>query len=542
MSKNIVDFSDNEASAESVHSAELDQLNEISELSESQLSDQSVEPVMNIYTGLVLNDDYVLLNKIGSGNNASVWLSYRITLKKYFAIKIQDNECYNDGKREVAIIKKINEWCANNQSKKINCVTMLDFFVYIVDKDTKFVCSVYELYAGSIYMLIHNGVHKYGLPLNVVKKAIKQLLSTLAIIHDELNIIHTDIKPENILIKGQYEIHKIIIDTWKNTKFHDRYEKLTQLGLDPEEFSEELSQLAKSCTEDIRKLGFSCTTNETFCPDDEEDDDGHIYGSDDSYDYDDSNYNSDDIPNEYSCDGEYNNDDEDYDEKENIRNQSVDDTIEQKDNQELVDLDDESVCCYDFNRILNNKQNSKDQDHVIDDSFVYECETALTDFGCSYFYDKRTKDEIQDRRYRAPEILLDFNYGYACDIWSVACLAFELATGFVLFAPDDQPLNRDIHHLYLMEKNLGPLPTSMKKRSIRKKFLFDKKRNYHIKNIEEFQLYPLRDRLVSQFLLSEKDADEFWNFLKCGFVYNPRKRHTAKELLAHSWLKNISID
>lgn len=37
--------------------------------------------------------------------------------------------------------------------------------------------------------------------------------------------------------------------------------------------------------------------------------------------------------------------------------------------------------------------------------------------------------------------------------------------------------------------------------------------------------------------LSKQDIDEFAGFLRPAMQINPRERATAKELLAHSWLK-----
>jgi len=192
-----------------------------------------------------------------------------------------------------------------------------------------------------------------------------------------------------------------------------------------------------------------------------------------------------------------------------------------------------------FFNILNNRPNTTDKREVIDDQYVNKCETALTDFGNSYFYDKRTRNEIQDRRYRAPEVLLDLNYGYLADIWSVACVTFELLTGFVLFDPEETPLNKDIHHLFLMETMLGPMPLKMRRASKRNKFLFDKRKNYHIKNLEKIKQYNVKYRLIEQFLFTEEEASKISDFLLCGLKYDPNERWNAKELLNHPWIKHI---
>lgn len=475
-----------------------------------------------IFPGLILKDIYVLLKKIGYGNNAFVWMTYCISKNIFFAIKIQDYQCYEDGCREVAIIKKINKY---SNDKKINsyCVNMLDFFVYEENENTRFVCSVYELYAGSIHMVLDTGKHKYGLPIPVVKNITKQLLNALVILHGELHIIHTDIKPENILFKGVIDQHLKIMDQFINSNFQQKYDNLIKIFPDKKKFKEEVDALAMDCVKYLCTIDEddNIDNNEEFFPDDNFDDDEFIEGEDD----DDEGNDSDD-------------DDNGFDERNllNTRKQSVDDLIEHLDYLDMHDLDKEGY--YDFEKVLNNRANgtTTDKKEVVNDIYILNCQCALTDFGNAYFYEKRTRNEIQDRKYRAPEIILDFNYGYACDMWSVGCLIFELLTGFSLFMPNNKPLTQDIHHLYLMEKILGPLPVQMKKKSKRSRFLFDRKRNYHIKNVKEFKHIPLKEKLVKQFLFTEQEADEINEFILSLLKYNPTERATAKEALKHKWL------
>ena len=486
-------------------------------LSDESSNDNSEEqmPISDeiIYPGLLLKE-YILLKKIGHGNNACVWMTYHIKTDSYRAIKIQDYQCYHDGCREVAIIKTINKYCTEHDGKNIYCVTMLDYFVYEENEKTKFVCSVYDLYAGSIQMLINQGKHKYGLPISTVKQITKQLLTALVTLHDELKVIHTDIKPENILFKGTITDHLKLIDLFLKSNFKQKYKIIMDIHQnDTKRLTEELEYLALESVKEICKFESQIDDDEEFEPDEED------FSEEDYIDDDDDSYESQDSAELF-----------------NERRQSVDDIIEHLDYKTRHDLETEGE--YDFDSVLNNRINTTDFKEVVDEKYITNCETALTDFGNSYFFDKRTKNEVQDRRYRAPEVVLDFNYKYSCDIWSVSCVVFELLTGFVLFEPIDEPLNKDIHHLFLMEKMLGPIPLKMKRASKRSKFLFDEKRKFHIKNVEEFNPSPLKIRLIKQFLFSEKDANEIYNFLMCGLKYEPTERPSAKNMLKHSWLIN----
>lgn len=51
------------------------------------------------------------------------------------------------------------------------------------------------------------------------------------------------------------------------------------------------------------------------------------------------------------------------------------------------------------------------------------------------FQHKHFTEDIQTRQYRSIEVLIGAGYSTPADIWSTACMAFELATGDYLFEP-----------------------------------------------------------------------------------------------------------
>ncbi|MCL7024176.1 hypothetical protein MKW94_028538, partial [Papaver nudicaule] len=67
------------------------------------------------------------------------------------------------------------------------------------------------------------------------------------------------------------------------------------------------------------------------------------------------------------------------------------------------------------------------------DGIEFRCK--IVDFGNACWVDKPFQDEIQTRQYRAPEVVLGAGFLFSADMWSLACVAFELATGEVMFAP-----------------------------------------------------------------------------------------------------------
>ncbi|KAF4713041.1 SRSF protein kinase 2, partial [Perkinsus olseni] len=74
----------------------------------------------------------------------------------------------------------------------------------------------------------------------------------------------------------------------------------------------------------------------------------------------------------------------------------------------------------------------------------------IADLGNACWTHKHFSNDIQTRQYRSPEVIVGAGYDSSADIWSFACMIFELVTGDYLFDPkatEDYP--RDEDHLAL---------------------------------------------------------------------------------------------
>lgn len=76
------------------------------------------------------------------------------------------------------------------------------------------------------------------------------------------------------------------------------------------------------------------------------------------------------------------------------------------------------------------------------------------------FLQQTEKYPPQTRQYRAPEVLLGIDYDATTDLWSAACMFFELATGDFLFDPKSRKAewSTDEDQLALISELLGSLP------------------------------------------------------------------------------------
>eukprot|EP00824_Muranothrix_gubernata_P000914 TRINITY_DN1107_c0_g1_i1.p1 TRINITY_DN1107_c0_g1~~TRINITY_DN1107_c0_g1_i1.p1 ORF type:complete len:342 (+),score=58.94 TRINITY_DN1107_c0_g1_i1:152-1027(+) len=86
-------------------------------------------------------------------------------------------------------------------------------------------------------------------------------------------------------------------------------------------------------------------------------------------------------------------------------------------------------------------------------------DVKIIDFGNACWVQHQFSDDIQTRQYRAPEVIIGAGYGTPADIWSAACVAFELVTGDVLFDPrGGQSSERDEDQLIQFIELLGAVP------------------------------------------------------------------------------------
>ncbi|KAM3252112.1 SRSF protein kinase 1 isoform X1 [Capsicum annuum] len=164
----------------------------------------------------------------------------------------------------------------------------------------------------------------------------------------------------------------------------------------------------------------------------------------------------------------------------------------------------------------------------------------VVDFGNACWADKQFAQEIQTRQYRSPEVILQSGYSFSADMWSFACIAFELATGEMMFTPKGgEGFSEDEDHLAMMMELLGKIPRKIAGAGAKSKDYFD--RYGDLKRIRRLKYGCLDKLLVDKYRFSESDAHEFAEFLGPLFDFEPDKRPTAEQCLQHPWLnlKNL---
>ncbi|KAF5400629.1 SRSF protein kinase 3 [Paragonimus heterotremus] len=166
---------------------------------------------------------------------------------------------------------------------------------------------------------------------------------------------------------------------------------------------------------------------------------------------------------------------------------------------------------------------------------VCNIEVKIADLGNACWTYRHFTEDIQTRQYRALEVLIGAGYGPPADIWSTACMAFELATGDYLFEPHSgEDYNRDEDHLAHIIELLGPIPRNIALSGKYSRDYFDKRACLrHIRRLKPWNLFSV---LTEKYDWPHDEAIQFTSFLEPMLVYDPNERATAWDCLQHPWI------
>nr|KAG5711334.1 hypothetical protein BaRGS_006031 [Batillaria attramentaria] len=162
----------------------------------------------------------------------------------------------------------------------------------------------------------------------------------------------------------------------------------------------------------------------------------------------------------------------------------------------------------------------------------------IADLGNACWTYHHFTEDIQTRQYRCLEVLIGAGYGPPADVWSTACMAFELATGDYLFEPHSgEDYSRDEDHLAHIIELIGPIPKHIALSGKYSREFFNRKGE--LRHITKLKPWGLIDVLTEKYEWDMSDAKEFADFLTPMLVFDPEQRATAGDCLKHSWLAEV---
>lgn len=177
------------------------------------------------------------------------------------------------------------------------------------------------------------------------------------------------------------------------------------------------------------------------------------------------------------------------------------------------------------------KDEEEEQEDILDENVSVK----ICDFGNGCWIDHHFTSTIQTRQYRSPEVIIGAEYDETCDLWSYACMMFELITGDYLFNPKSgDTYKKEEDHIAYMIELIGQPPLKWLKtgKRFRKYFTSGGK----MKRIFKHKIWKLENVLKEKYRFLDEEAEQLADFLMQALQWRNEDRKTAKEMLEHPWL------
>ncbi|XP_056391981.1 SRSF protein kinase 1-like [Hyla sarda] len=512
--------------------------------------------------GDLFNNRYHVIRKLGWGHFSTVWLCWDLQAKQFVALKVMKSaEHYTEtAQDEIRLLRSIRETDPNDSGRD-KVVQLLDDFK-IAGANGTHVCMVFEVLGHHLLKWIIKSNYQ-GVPQACVKSIIRQVLQGLDYMHTKCKIIHTDLKPENVLLcvdepyirrlacdatqwlrSGAPPPSGSVVSTAPPPKSSTKLTKNKKKKLKKKQ-KRQAEMLDKRVQEIVgMEVEEDCapTQEQVDSPSPSKESELTLNGLP-------SETSSESLTNASSLSPSFPHPDA-IDNSHKAASPD-NDLCPPSDTQPPEQNDIEVICPQQEEACQEPKEPEvKDEEEAAGDGKLTAAEFLLNplepqnadkirvkvaDLGNACWVNKHFTEVIQTRQYRSLEVLIGSGYSTPADIWSTACMAFELATGDYLFEPHSgEDYSRDEDHIALIIELLGQIPRKIIAAGKHSKEFFTKKGD--LKHISKLKPWGLADVLKEKYEWSEENASSFADFLLPMLELVPEKRATAAQCLRHPWL------
>ncbi|KAL0058339.1 serine/threonine protein kinase, CMGC [Marasmius tenuissimus] len=433
---------------------------------------------------------YIIVRKLGWGHFSTVWLARDTHMDRHVALKIVKSASrYTEtAVDEIKLLEKLSNPSTPHENQYGPDIPPLahpgrSHVISLLDHflhkgpNGSHICMVFEVLGENLLGLIKRHQTR-GVPLNVVKQIAKQVLLGLDYMHRYCGIIHTDLKPENILISVP-NVEEVI----RHELASSSDSRMRMVGV-PASSGRGGNQTPRSISQPIGldNLAFAMSkieTDDNSPPTQRHSGSGPASGS---------NANHARSPKKKPKEHEYPGHSMEFggDETETIT-------------------------------------------------------VKIADLGNATWVNHHFTDDIQTRQYRCPEVILGSKWGPSADVWSLACVVFELMTGGdYLFDPvSGTSYSKDDDHLAQTIELLGPIPPSMILTGKYSREYFNRRGD--LRHISTLRPWPLHSVLHEKYRFRKSAAERIASFLLPMLVLHPEKRAPAGEMAMHRWLEGVVV-
>jgi len=530
--------------------------------------------------GDLFHNRYHVIRKLGWGHFSTVWLCWDLTEKKFVALKVVKSASHytETALDEIKLLKCVRETDENDALRERTVMLLDDFKISGVNGTH--VCMVFEVLGHNLLKFIIRNNYQ-GMPLQNVKVMMKQVLEGLHYLHTKCQIIHTDIKPENVLVcVDEAHIKRIAAEATQHQKLGIKLPG-SAMSTAPKELRK-VDLSAKMSKSKKKKLKKREKRNQALMEEAMQ----HVMETEPKIEAKILNGeaevgqeseapkeqdNSTKVEEEVKEAGEKveakekkeveeKEEESKPDEKEEQAEVVVNGTHHAAEEESLQSPVSESECKSEAMVTSPEEEKSEvpmrtesEEREVVEGggAVLPQTEEArkpdpctevvsgltvkIADLGNACWVHHHFTEDIQTRQYRSLEVLLGAGYGTPADIWSTACMAFELATGDYLFEPHSgEDYSRDEDHLAHIIELAGHIPRNIAMSGKYSKEYFRK--TGELRHITKLKPWPLYDVLTEKYEWDPAQAKAFSDWLVPMLAFDPAERATAMECIQHPFL------
>jgi len=516
--------------------------------------------------GDLFHNRYHVIRKLGWGHFSTVWLCWDLQDKKFVALKVVKSASHytETALDEIKLLKCVRETDENDALRERTVMLLDDFKISGVNGTH--VCMVFEVLGHNLLKFIIRNNYQ-GMPLQNVKIMMKQVLEGLHYLHTKCQIIHTDIKPENVLVcVDESHIKRIAAEATQHQKLGLKLPG-SAMSTAPKELRK-VDLSAKMSKSKKKKLKKREKRNQQLMEEAMQ----HVMETENKVTVENgvtavdggaaTTENNDttaavDTPVKTETASTADTPSEETPGDTPVQNgthTAADNAEDNDDNADSKSTKSEamSVTSPDEEKIpvtpstpMDPLTAMMDQVQTTDSKkpdpcteVVPELTVKIADLGNACWVHHHFTEDIQTRQYRSLEVLLGAGYGTPADIWSTACMAFELATGDYLFEPHSgEDYTRDEDHLAHIIELAGYIPRNIALSGKYSKEYFRK--TGELRHITKLKPWPLYDVLTEKYEWDPKTAKEFSDWLIPMLAFEPSERATAMDCINHPFLADV---
>ncbi|CAL8110504.1 unnamed protein product [Orchesella dallaii] len=500
--------SESEASASTTKGSDMAESNsndteEEDEDDEEDQADYQPGGYHPVKIGDVYNQRYEVIRKLGWGHFSTVWLCFDRFNRRYVAMKVvkSEDKYTETANDEIKLLRKVMNADIDDPNRD-KVVHLLDEFK-VCGIHGMHVCMVMEVLGCNLLKLI-TGSNYSGIPLPNLKIILRQILEALDYLHRKCRIIHTDIKPENILLCADEEHVKSLHQEammWDRSGTPYPVHAVCNLPEDVHKKVYPPAIIGTSSADGVmsrnKKKKLKAKAKKIQQKQEQQHQLELAHNNESSNVHEDDAGTNTEIIAEEGAAGDSNT------KKNEVKAQEL------------------------FQPYKLQPDPSKEVCENI--------QIKIADLGNACYIDHHFSDDIQTRQYRSLEVIIGAGYGPQSDIWSVACMAFELAVGDYLFQPHTgENYSRDEDHCAHIIELLGPIPRRIALSGKYSHDVFNRKGK--LRNISDLKPWSIERVLVEKYEWPEDQAKEFADFLTPMLAYDWTSRATAANCLKHPFL------